>query len=70
MTQVSVLKIPDTAIVKSLDSFSLVCLFRGHIPLCAAQFSCQHNPNLGDLGPRLPFCSSSFRITALILEEN
>lgn len=70
MTQVSVLKILDTAIVKSLDCFHFVSLFCGHIALCAAQFSCLQIPNLEDLGPRLPFCSSSYRITALILEEN
>lgn len=70
MTQVSVLKIPDTAVAKSLDCFRFVSLFHDHIALRAAQFSCLQNPNLGDLGPRLPFSSSSYRITALILEEN
>lgn len=67
--KVSVLKIPDEAVVKSLDPF--VSLFCGHIAVCAARYNCLKNQNLGDLGPRLPFCSSSYRIMmALILEEN
>lgn len=68
MTQVGVLKIPDKTVVKSLDPF--VSLFCDQIALCAAQYSCLQNQNLGDLGPRLPICSSSYRIIALILEEN
>lgn len=48
MTQVNVLKIPHTAVVKSLDRFPFVSPCRGHIALCASQFSCVQNPNLGE----------------------
>lgn len=49
MTQVSVLKIPDTAVVKSLDRFPFVPLFHGHIALCCSvQLSAK--PKLRRLG--------------------